>query len=306
MRQQLRLRVLLPLAVLGLLGAGFGAYAFGQAPDPASELLPPTTTGAAPAKAKPVGAVGRKAWAAEVDALCAAAASGLEGMALPEHPTPRELENVLRAAVKASAAFDKAFVRVGWPRGEKAAVVALRAASVRETALGRSALRAFRAHDVDRFLRLLDRIPAGDRWKAEMRRLGARKCAKEIELGVAARSAEQAKKEGSGAKMPPRVALEWALYFNRAAVVLFYTPASGLDGTTVLETRSAALDTGAAFLPVNVKANGQVSELAERYDVLEAPAVLVFVRGRSPKLAARFDRFADRQTIAQAVENALR
>jgi hypothetical protein len=57
---------------------------------------------------------------------------------------------------------------------------------------------------------------------------------------------------------------------------------------------------------VNVKANGQVSELAARYDVLEAPAVLVFVRGRSPKLAARFDRFADRETIAQAVDNALR
>jgi hypothetical protein len=306
MRQQLRLRVLLPLAVLGLLGAGFGAYAFGQAPDPASEPLPPTTTAAAPAKAKPVGAVDRKAWAAEVDALCAAAASGLEGMALPEHPTPRELENVLRVTVKASAAFDKAFVRVGWPRGEKAAVVALRAASVRETALGRSALAAFRAHDVDRFVLLLDRISAGDRWRAEMRRLGAGKCAKEIELGVAAQSAEKASKPGSGAKMPPRVALEWALYFERSAVVLFYTPASGLDGTTVLETRSAALDTGAAFLPVNVKANGQVSELAERYDVLEAPAVLVFVRGRSPKLAARFDRFADRQTIAQAVENALR
>jgi hypothetical protein len=306
MRQQLRLRVLLPLAVLGLLGAGFGAYAFGQAPEPASEPLPPTTTTAAPANAKPAGAVGRKAWAAEVNALCAAAATELEGMALPEHPTPRELESVMRAAVKASAGFDKAFVQVGWPRGEKASVVALRAASVRETALGQSALRALRAHDADRFIRLLDRISAGDRWKAEMRRLGARKCAKEIELGVAARSAEKAKQEGSGAKMPPRVALEWALYFNRAAVVLFYTPASGLDGTTVLETRSAALDTGAAFLPVNVNANGQVSELAQRYDVLEAPAVLVFVRGPSPKLVARFDRFADRQTVAQAVENALR
>jgi hypothetical protein len=304
MRQQLRLRVLLPLAVLGLLGAGFGAYAFGQAPDPASEPLPPTTTAAAPAQAKPAGAVGRKAWAAEVNALCAAAVGELEGMALPEHPTPEELEEVLSTAVKASATFDKAFARVGWPRGEKATVVALRATSVRETALGRSALRAFRAHDVDRFVRLLDGIPAGDRWKAEMRRLGARKCAKEIELGAAARRAERAK--GSQAKMPPRVALEWALYFERSAVVLFYTPASGLDGTTVLETRSAALDTGAAFLPVNVKANGQVSELAERYDVLEAPAVLVFVRGRSPKLAARFDRFADRETIAQAVDNALR
>jgi hypothetical protein len=306
MRQQLRLRVLLPLAVLGLLGAGFGAYAFGQPPDPASEPLPPTTTAAGPAKAKPAGAVGRKRWAADVNGLCAAAVSELEGMALPRHPTPKELESVMQAAVKASAAFGKAFARVGWPRGEQAAVVALRAASVRETALAGAALAAFRAHDVDRFVRLLDRISDGERWKAGMRRLGARECAEEVELGVAARSAEQAKKQGGETRMPPEVALEWLLYFKRSAVVLFYTPASGLDGTTVLETRSAALDTGAAFLPVNVKANGQVSELAERYDVVEAPAILVFVRGASPKLAARFDRFADRETIAQAVENAVR
>jgi len=302
MRQQLRLRVLLPLAILGLLGAGFGAYAFGQAPEPASAPIPPTTTAAAPAKPKAASAVGRKVWAAQVNALCTEAAAELELMALPRYPTPTEVENVVSAAVKASATFDKAFARAGWPRGEKATVAALRAASARETALGRSALRAFRAHDVDRFVRLLDRISAGDRWKAQMRRLGAGKCAKEIELVEAARGAEKAKQ--AKAKMPPAVALEWGLYFDRAVVVLFYTPASGLDGTTVLETRSAALDTGTAFLPVNVKVNGQVSALAKRYDVLEAPAVLVFVRG--PKLSARFNRFADRQTIAQAVENALR
>jgi hypothetical protein len=304
MRQQLRLRVLLPLAVLGLLGAGFGAYAFGQAPEPASEPLPPTTTAAAPAKSKPVGAVGRKAWAAEVNALCVDTAAPLEQLEIPKHPTPKELENVLSTAVKASARFDKAFAKIGWPRGEKAAVVALRATSVRETAFGRSALRAFRSHDFERFMRMLDRASADGRWKAEMRRLGARKCAKEVDLGGAAQGAGRA--DSRQGKMPPAVTLEWVLYFKRAAVVLFYTPTSGLDGTTVLETRSAALDTGAAFLPVNVKANGQVSELAERYDVLEAPAVLVFVRGRSPKLVARFDRFADRQTVAQAVENALR
>jgi hypothetical protein len=303
MRQQLRLRVLLPLAVLGLLGAGFGAYAFGQAPEPASEPLPPTTTAAAPAKPKAVGAVGRKAWAAEVNALCAAAAEPLEQLALPEHPKPSQVETVLSAAVKASTGFDTAFAKVGWPRGEKAAVAALRATSVRETAFGRSALRAFRSHDFERFTRMLDRAEADGRWKAEMRRLGARKCAKEIELGEAARGAGQA--GGREGKMPTAVTLEWALYFKRAAIVLFYTPESGLDGTTVLETRSAALDTGAAFLPVNVKVNGAVSTLAERYDVLEAPSILVFVRGRTPRLIARFDRFADRQTVAQAVENAL-
>ena len=299
MRQQLRLRVLLPLAVLGMLGAGFGAYAFGQAPEPPSEPLPPATTAAAPAKPKAAGAVGRKAWAAQVNTLCAEAAAPLEALELPKHPTPKEIENLFRTAVKASAQFDKSFARVGWPRGEKAAVAVLRATSVRDTALGRAALRSFRSHDFERFGRILDRDSSGSRWNAEMRRLGARKCAQKVEAGNTARDA------GKG-KMPPAVALEWALYFKRTVVVLFYTPTSGLDGTTVLETRSAALDTGAAFLPVNVKANRQVAELAERYDVLEAPAILVFVRGRTPKVAARFDRFADRQTVAQAVENALR
>ena len=299
MRQQLRLRVLLPLAVLGLLGAGFGAYAFGQSPEPASEPLPPTTTAAAPASPKAAGPVGRKAWAAEVNALCVETAAPLEELELPKHPTPKQLESLFRTAVKASARFDKAFAKVGWPRGEKAAVAALRATSVRDTAFGRAALEAFRSHDFERFGRMLDRASSDGRWKAEMRRLGARKCAKEVGVGDTARGA------GEG-KMPPAVTLEWALYFKRAAVVLFYTPESGLDGTTVLEARSAALDTGAAFLPVNVKMNGQVSKLAERYDVHEAPAILVFVRGASPRLIARFDRFADRQTVAQAVENALR
>jgi hypothetical protein len=57
MRQQLRLRVLLPVAVLGLLGAGFGAWATGR-PASAEPLPPPpaTTTQAAkpdkPAKKK--------------------------------------------------------------------------------------------------------------------------------------------------------------------------------------------------------------------------------------------------------------
>lgn len=54
MRQQLRLRVLLPVAVLGLLGVGYGAFAYGQGPD-VPESIPvatPTTTEAA-TKPKP-------------------------------------------------------------------------------------------------------------------------------------------------------------------------------------------------------------------------------------------------------------
>jgi hypothetical protein len=76
MRQQLRLRVLLPVALLGLLGAGFGAYATGR---PASaEPLPPappaTTTQAAkpdkPAKkSKPAAKKARPSAAPERSAL---------------------------------------------------------------------------------------------------------------------------------------------------------------------------------------------------------------------------------------------
>jgi hypothetical protein len=47
MRQQLRLRVLLPVAVLGLLGAGFGAFAMGGPAAPESIPVPRPTSSAA-------------------------------------------------------------------------------------------------------------------------------------------------------------------------------------------------------------------------------------------------------------------
>jgi hypothetical protein len=56
MRQQLRLRVLLPVAVLGLLGAGFGAFAMGGPATPAS--IPVSNSGAADTGATDTGATG--------------------------------------------------------------------------------------------------------------------------------------------------------------------------------------------------------------------------------------------------------
>ena len=55
---------------------------------------------------------------------------------------------------------------------------------------------------------------------------------------------------------------------------------------------------------MNVKKNSAVTKLYEKYGAKDAPAVLVFVRG--PKLVAFFNGFADRETVAQAVANALR
>jgi hypothetical protein len=56
MRQQLRLRVLLPVAVLGLLGAGFGAYATGRPATPEPLPLPPTGSSATDTGAAETGA----------------------------------------------------------------------------------------------------------------------------------------------------------------------------------------------------------------------------------------------------------
>jgi hypothetical protein len=291
MRQQLRLRVLLPLAVLGLLGAGFGAYAFGQAPEPAATPPPPTTTaGAKPAAKKAGSAVDAAVWAKQVNALCVQTEAAVGE--LPEPGTPRQVLAYLRAALKAERASVSSLVSLGWPRGGKGAVLGLRALAARNVGLLQSAVAELAANDLQGFRTVVERGAALDaRWNAEVRRLGVRECVRESAAAAARKASKSA-------------ALEWALVEESALVVLFYTPASGLDGTTVLEARSAALSVGAGFLAVNVKRNDAVAELAEEYEVVEAPVVLVFVRG--PKLAARFDRFADRETIAQAVENALR
>jgi hypothetical protein len=99
-----------------------------------------------------------------------------------------------------------------------------------------------------------------------------------------------------------RTALERALAAHKIVVLAFYAPQGSVDDAVIREARAGALDAGAGFLAVNVTRNGDVSQPATQYDVFEAPAVLVF---RSSKVVARFDSYADRETIAQAVVNAL-
>jgi hypothetical protein len=90
----------------------------------------------------------------------------------------------------------------------------------------------------------------------------------------------------------------------RTVVVVFYAPDSSVDAATVVEARAAALNTGAGFVAINAKRENQVAALAIGYEVLNTPAVLVFVRG--PKVKAHFSGPVDRTTVAQAVTNARR
>jgi thiol:disulfide interchange protein len=56
-------------------------------------------------------------------------------------------------------------------------------------------------------------------------------------------------------------------------------------------------------VPVDVLDKEQVQALTERFGVVSDPAVLVF---RAPgRLYVRLDGFVDRETVAQAAQNAL-
>jgi hypothetical protein len=296
MRQQLRLNVLIPVAVLGLLGAGFGAYAMGSAPGSDPVAAPVTTTAPAapaapatpaqPGKPKP-GPVTAEAWAAGANELCRKAA--LEGRVLGEIQTRKMLIQSFNRIDKYFRLFNPGLKALGWPRGKKALVLDLQDRYVRAAIAFRRAHKAFRAKNYLASIDLLESVEeiVGKPAKT-FRRLGAATCAND-----AAKYLASARGTDS---------LDWMLLRYRTVVVVFYAPGSRVDAGTVREARAAALDAGAGFVAVNVKREAQVAALAIGYEVLNTPSVLVFVRG--PKLKAHFTGPIDRTTVAQAVTNA--
>jgi hypothetical protein len=296
MRQQLRLNVLIPVAVLGLLGAGFGAYAMGGAPGPDPVAAPLTTTAPAapaapakPPKAPKPGAVTAEAWATGANELCRKAA--LEGQVIGEIQTRKMLIQSFNRIDKYFRFFNPGLKALGWPNGKKAVVLDLQDRYVRAAIAFRRAHRAFRAKNYLASMDILENIDdiVGKPAKT-FRRLGAKTCAND-----AAKYLRSARGTDS---------LEWMLLRYRTVVVVFYAPEATVDADTVIEARAAALDAGAGFVAVNVKREAQVAALAIGYEVLNTPSVLVFIRG--PKLKAHFTGPVDRTTVAQAVTNARR
>ncbi|HYZ78080.1 MAG TPA: hypothetical protein VE596_11975 [Gaiellaceae bacterium] len=85
-------------------------------------------------------------------------------------------------------------------------------------------------------------------------------------------------------------------------VVGLFDPQARVDRITLAEASAAAEVTRAGFVPLNVLDQRQAGPLVRELGVLPDPAVLVY--RRPGKLVARFDGFADRDTVAQAVTNA--
>lgn len=98
--------------------------------------------------------------------------------------------------------------------------------------------------------------------------------------------------------------LEKQLAAHRVVVVVFHTPGADLDAQAVREARAGAAAANAGYLAIDVTKESAVEDLAAEYEVLEAPTLLVIVRGG--ELRSRFAAVVDRQTVAQAVTNALK
>jgi len=105
-------------------------------------------------------------------------------------------------------------------------------------------------------------------------------------------------------KPAQKTALEKELAGHRVVVVVFHTPGSDLDGEALREARAGAVAANAGFLAVDVTKETAVADVAAEYEVLGSPTILVVVK--SGEARSRFEGYVDRQTVAQAVTNALR
>lgn len=108
--------------------------------------------------------------------------------------------------------------------------------------------------------------------------------------------------------MPGALAL--ALRNHEVVVVSLYAPRSSVDQLALAEARAGAAAAGAGFVGLNV-VNERVSHAFTRFlatvpnaddRLLDDPAVLVFQQSKS--LFVRLNGFADRDTVAQAAQNA--
>ena len=101
-------------------------------------------------------------------------------------------------------------------------------------------------------------------------------------------------------------ALDELLHGHRIVVVSIYDPEVPTDAWALREAQAGARDAGAGFLGVNVldeRITGPLTKLAGNGTLLPAPGILIY---RQPgTLMNRIDGFADRESVAVAIANAL-
>ncbi len=278
MRSQLRLRVLLPVAVLALLGLGYGALAFTGTPaeEPAPKPLGTPAASNDPPQARLTG----KQWRQQANLICAGVEAEITKLGEPQ--TPADVAQMLPSTL---ALADTALVKLkalAPPKRTEARVNKMIKYFGGFVKVETQAAAALTANDIAQFVDLNSlAFELNDKGNRIARDLGAAKCA-------------------SGGRSDSALARQ--LKRHRVVVVVFYTPGSPVDLITVAEARAGARDVRAGFVAIDVTDTRSVALLASRYDVRDAPAVLVFARWRGAVNV--LNGYTDRETVAQAAENA--
>jgi hypothetical protein len=107
-------------------------------------------------------------------------------------------------------------------------------------------------------------------------------------------------KAARDAGLPEPLAQAFGRYST--VVVSLYDPYSQVDGISFAEAKAGAALAGVGFVPLSVLSQAQVGKLTEKLGLLPDPGVLVYVRPGT--LAAKISGFADKETVAQAAQNA--
>ena len=95
-----------------------------------------------------------------------------------------------------------------------------------------------------------------------------------------------------------------ALGRHQTVVVSLYNPYSQVDGISFAEARAGARIAGVGFVPLNVLSQAQIGNLTQMLGLLPDPGLLVYIRPGT--LVAKISGFADKETVAQAAQNAAR
>jgi hypothetical protein len=145
---------------------------------------------------------------------------------------------------------------------------------------------------------------------------------KKSSLGTLGHNLQRSGKRKSAPLAPPKVkapaakakvasdglpiAISRALAMHAVVVAVLYDPQARMDAISTSEAKAGAALAHAGFVPVNVLRRSEIQAIAEQLRVIHAPTVLVFRRPSAgdPALYVQLTGFADKETVAQAAQNA--
>ena len=278
LRSNLRPRVLLPTAILALLGVGVGAFAFSGTPGAGDDGLPPVVQPSKTTAEEPTASLA--AWRKSANGICATLNEDVANLGTPQ--TQAELLQRLPASLQLGGAALQELQALPTPKAQRRKIKKMLALWQRFLTEAQGALTALQAADTEAFARLTgEAFKANDRGNAIARDLGARRCA-------------------VGGTDDTKLARE--LKRKRVVVAVLYAPDSSVDTIAVREARAGALLSGAGFVAVNVYDPQAIAPLAAQYSVRTAPSVFVFARYKGA--VTQFGGYVDRETVAQAADTA--